>query len=479
MLNAAISPRSSRQSIAPAVGILDRVAPDRRIEKRHAHADHAVAAIALGERVAEHLVERGDVLEARPRTGRRGACAGATAARSAISRPLPPPRAPAHRASSPASGSAGASSRCTTRRARLRVVAHRDHAVEPLAHRLDVRDENDLLEPVLQPRAAARRRSARRELVERAEDLVEDRAARSGWPARSAIICEIASRSTRFARSSSPPEITGFGHARPRARARCSCRRARARRSAPSVSSVRNALASSRQLGPQLEVQVGAQIGVGAIELVVQALVRRRARRAAAARSSSSVAAALARLRVGHRGRLRLAVRAHRRQLRGAQLGGRALVLARAASAKSLLRERERVAPRRELARCAPRARVAFAQRAATARASSAARARSARSGASPCASSGMQAVELAAHALVARAHRSRRESPRARAPAPPRAPPSPRCSPRELRQLLHRELHLRQPPLELRDLVEQRAPPLVERAHRRRHLERAARGGP
>jgi hypothetical protein len=34
---------------------------------------------------------------------------------------------------------------------------------------------------------------------------------RNAWPARSAIISEIASRSTRFARSSSPPEITGFG----------------------------------------------------------------------------------------------------------------------------------------------------------------------------------------------------------------------------------------------------------------------------
>ena len=50
----------------PRVGVLDRVAPDRRIEIRDAHANHAVATIALGERVAEDLVQIGDVLEPRP-----------------------------------------------------------------------------------------------------------------------------------------------------------------------------------------------------------------------------------------------------------------------------------------------------------------------------------------------------------------------------------------------------------------------------
>src|SRR5688500_12129134 len=44
-------------------GILDRVAPDRWIEERYADADHAVAAIALGERVAEDLIQGSDVVE--------------------------------------------------------------------------------------------------------------------------------------------------------------------------------------------------------------------------------------------------------------------------------------------------------------------------------------------------------------------------------------------------------------------------------
>src|SRR6185437_16965531 len=47
-------------------GILDGVAPDERIEVRHPHADPAVAAIALGAAVAADLIERGDVLHARP-----------------------------------------------------------------------------------------------------------------------------------------------------------------------------------------------------------------------------------------------------------------------------------------------------------------------------------------------------------------------------------------------------------------------------
>src|SRR3954447_21593552 len=37
------------------------------------------------------------------------------------------------------------------RRAGLLVVPHADHAIQPFAHLLDVRDEDDLFEPVLQP----------------------------------------------------------------------------------------------------------------------------------------------------------------------------------------------------------------------------------------------------------------------------------------------------------------------------------------
>jgi hypothetical protein len=48
-----------------AVRVFDRVTPDVRVEERHAHADHAVAAVALRKRVAEHGVERRDVV--RPR----------------------------------------------------------------------------------------------------------------------------------------------------------------------------------------------------------------------------------------------------------------------------------------------------------------------------------------------------------------------------------------------------------------------------
>src|SRR5262245_64056582 len=39
-------------------GVLDCITPDCWIEKRYAHADHPVAPIALGKRVAEHLIER-------------------------------------------------------------------------------------------------------------------------------------------------------------------------------------------------------------------------------------------------------------------------------------------------------------------------------------------------------------------------------------------------------------------------------------
>src|SRR5687768_15921528 len=46
----------------PARRILDRVAPDRLIQERDAHADHPIAAIALGERIAEYLVQRTDLL---------------------------------------------------------------------------------------------------------------------------------------------------------------------------------------------------------------------------------------------------------------------------------------------------------------------------------------------------------------------------------------------------------------------------------
>src|SRR5256886_15536485 len=91
------------------------------------------------------------------------------------------------------------------------------------------------------------------------------------WPARSAIICEIARRSTRFATSSSPPEI-------------------RLRRAVlenddvvlivelelhiARVGQVREERAGElRELWPQREIEVGAEIRVRAVELIVQPLV--------------------------------------------------------------------------------------------------------------------------------------------------------------------------------------------------------------
>ena len=83
--------------------------------------------------------------------------------------------------------------------------------IELVLHALDVRDEDHLLEAILQPAeqlhhvvSPVDRRAIRR--------LRRGRAARTTWPDRSAIIWEMARRSTRFERSSSPPEITGFGN---------------------------------------------------------------------------------------------------------------------------------------------------------------------------------------------------------------------------------------------------------------------------
>src|SRR6185295_2503634 len=45
----------------PRPRILDRITPDRRIQDRQAPTDHPVTAVAFRERVAEHLVQRGDV----------------------------------------------------------------------------------------------------------------------------------------------------------------------------------------------------------------------------------------------------------------------------------------------------------------------------------------------------------------------------------------------------------------------------------
>src|SRR5829696_1693858 len=59
------------------------------------------------------------------------------------------------------------------RHPRLLVVAYVDHAVESLAHLLDVRDEDDLLEPVLQPAQQLDDVLTPR-LVQRAEHLVEN-----------------------------------------------------------------------------------------------------------------------------------------------------------------------------------------------------------------------------------------------------------------------------------------------------------------
>src|SRR5262247_2961523 len=47
------------------VCVFDRVAPDRRVEERDAHADHAVTTISLGERIAEDLIQLIDVVEFR------------------------------------------------------------------------------------------------------------------------------------------------------------------------------------------------------------------------------------------------------------------------------------------------------------------------------------------------------------------------------------------------------------------------------
>src|SRR5436190_23772286 len=53
----------------------------------------------------------------------------------------------------------------------LRVVPNRDDAVEALAHRFDVRDEDDLLEPILQPPEQIHH-IVPAGLVQRSEDLV-------------------------------------------------------------------------------------------------------------------------------------------------------------------------------------------------------------------------------------------------------------------------------------------------------------------
>src|SRR3954467_7104449 len=65
----------------PVSRVVDRVSPDRGIEKRHPHAHHSVAAISLCEGVAEDLVELLDLVETGakwsgdrmlpPRAGRR------------------------------------------------------------------------------------------------------------------------------------------------------------------------------------------------------------------------------------------------------------------------------------------------------------------------------------------------------------------------------------------------------------------------
>ena len=144
-------------------GILDRVPPDSRVEKRHADADHPVATIALRERVAEDLIQLGDLIESR------------------AERPFDRVRAPharrRHQSAAPACdidrGRATRRFGFDARHAGLLVVAHGDDAIESFAHRFDVRDEDDLLEAVLQPTQQVHDVVTPR-LVERPEHLVED-----------------------------------------------------------------------------------------------------------------------------------------------------------------------------------------------------------------------------------------------------------------------------------------------------------------
>src|SRR3546814_2333954 len=59
-------PRSTRHdTLFPNTTLFRSIAPDGRVEERHPNPHHAVAAIALRERVGEYQVQRIDVLVAR------------------------------------------------------------------------------------------------------------------------------------------------------------------------------------------------------------------------------------------------------------------------------------------------------------------------------------------------------------------------------------------------------------------------------
>src|SRR5437773_2964854 len=49
----------------PVRGVANRITPHRGVQERYAHADHAVAAVALRERLAEDLIELVDLIEPR------------------------------------------------------------------------------------------------------------------------------------------------------------------------------------------------------------------------------------------------------------------------------------------------------------------------------------------------------------------------------------------------------------------------------
>src|SRR6185437_9375502 len=188
--------------------ILDRVAPDERIEVGHAHAHHAVAPIPLGEAVAEDLVEGGDVLHARP-------------LRAVGMVPRSPRPRDGHQPAAPAAASSGAlrsSPSIAGRSSRLTTEAPVDASYRTVTtwSSMSRTDSTCVMRITCSNRSCSPRRSSRtlaRCASSSDPKISSSTRSENGCPERSAIICEIARRSTRLARSSSPPDITGLGMA--------------------------------------------------------------------------------------------------------------------------------------------------------------------------------------------------------------------------------------------------------------------------
>src|SRR5580698_2686782 len=187
--------------------IVQRVPPDRWIEEWHPHPHHPIPAIPLRERVAEYPVERRDVLPPRHEwpvrlmllapgaRDRHHAALSATIGRSS---------------GDVGSGSPDASTCSVT--AHPRSSSYRTVITRSIPSRTD---SMCVIRITCSNRSCSRRKSSTT-LCRRDSSSDPNTSSRisseNAWPARSAIICEIASLSTRFARSSSPPEITGFGN---------------------------------------------------------------------------------------------------------------------------------------------------------------------------------------------------------------------------------------------------------------------------